>query len=198
MCSYCPCFCAKTTTRLFWNDHFAHLISGIGTETFPHISAGGCELLDFFFMRLCSCSAVSVQSDCVHFSTQQYLYKPLFSQNFILSSKCRHFGRNHFHQFRVTCVSVFVHVQTHKCLLEVCLSWARACWHCHCSCKVRVMASRSKDKSVAQQRGKDFLKGRFGSEISLSTRIYHGSGLSGNKQSIWNPASFNKWLLLVA
>lgn len=47
MCLY-DRFYPKTTTTTFWNDPFAHLISGIGTETFRHTSAGGCELLDFF------------------------------------------------------------------------------------------------------------------------------------------------------
>jgi hypothetical protein len=50
MCMYYPCFCAKTTTKMLWNDPFAHLISGIGTETFCHISAGGYEFLDFFYV----------------------------------------------------------------------------------------------------------------------------------------------------
>jgi hypothetical protein len=52
-CIYYPWFCAKTTTKMLKNDPCAHLISGTGTETFCHISAGGYELLDFFFICLC-------------------------------------------------------------------------------------------------------------------------------------------------
>lgn len=48
------------------------------------------ELLNIFYALLIMFS-FSVQDDCVHFSTQQHLYKPLFQQNFVLTSKCRHF-----------------------------------------------------------------------------------------------------------
>jgi len=121
MCLYYPHLCAETTTRTFWNDPFAHLISGIGTETFCHTSAGGYELLDFFnalvlYVLLLVCKVTMftlvLNSTCTSHSSHRI--------SFFAASV--DFCRSHFHHFRVTCVSVYVHVQTHICLLEVCLS----------------------------------------------------------------------------
>jgi len=52
MCTYYPCFCAKITTRMFWNDPFAHLISRTGTGTFRHIS-WWMWVVGFFYALVC-------------------------------------------------------------------------------------------------------------------------------------------------
>jgi hypothetical protein len=69
---------------MFWNDPFALLMLGIGTETFCPISAGGFEVLDIFscachnFLLLVKCKVavftLVLSNTCTGHSSHRILF----------------------------------------------------------------------------------------------------------------------------